>query len=389
MQTLNEMCSALVEERKGNERLRKLRSVTPVSSVEIISNGQKLLNFSSNDYLGLSQHPELKARAISFINKYGVGATASRLICGNIDAYQEIEAKLASLKGTESALILPTGFQTNLTVLPALTDTNSLILCDRYSHNSLLQGAQLSAARWSRYRHNDLRHLNERLIASEERQYSQRWILTESVYSMDGDSSDVDELIKIATSYGANLFIDEAHATGVLGENGMGLCAGRNEVAIAMGTFGKGLGSFGAYVACSQKMRDYLVNMCSGFIYSTGLPPPVLGAIDAALDLIPELSGQRLHLLELAEHVRQSLRKLGYDTGKSNTQIIPIILGDDAQATGLARHLEQNGILAPAIRPPTVETGTARIRLSLSAAHTMDHVNQLLTALRNWRALQN
>jgi len=385
MLTLSDRFSTALAERDKENRLRRLKSSSPLSAVEILLDGHRMLNFSSNDYLGLAQHPELKVRAALFAQQYGAGATASRLICGNLDIYETIESKLAALKGTEAALILPTGYQANASVLPALTDKNSFIVLDKYSHNSLLQGAQLSACDWKRYQHNDHLHLTQRLQAAASKSYSQRWIATESVFSMDGDRCDLDALSAIAAQNSACLYLDEAHATGVLGHQGMGLSVGKN-IHLVMGTFGKALGSFGAYIACSKVMRDYLLNYCGGFIYSTGLPPPVLGAIDAALDLVATMDGERAHLHRLADKLRAELQKLGLDTGGSTTQIVPIIVGEDDQAVQLSRHLEDKGIFAPAIRPPTVPAGTARVRVSLSAAHTDEHLEHLLEAIRAWHA---
>ena len=196
---------------------------------------------------------------------------------------------------------------------------------------------------------------------------------------MEGDQLDVPAWCNLAEEHNANLYIDEAHATGVLGQNGMGLTVGQKGVAMSMGTFGKGCGSFGAYVACTESMRDYLINFCPGIIYTTALPPPVVGAIDAALDLIPTMDRQRAALLSLADDLRNKIRQLGFDTGTSSTHIIPVIAGGEQQAISLARYLEENSIFAPAIRPPTVPPNTARVRFSLSLAHERGHIDRLIS----------
>jgi 8-amino-7-oxononanoate synthase len=377
--------SEILAQRLAGQRLRSLRPVTPLAGMLVECQGRTLVNFSSNDYLGLSQHSLLKERANQWLERYGAGCGASRLTTGNIDCYEELESKLAKLKGTESALILNSGFQTNLTVLAAVSYSESFILLDRYSHNSLLQGARLSEARWSRFRHNDLDDLQRRLGGKAAAAAGERWIVTESVFGMDGDRADIDALEQLARRNDAQLFIDEAHSTGVLGSNGMGLAAGKSGIDLIMGTFGKACGSFGSYVACSRLMRDYLINCCSGFVYSTGLPPPVLGAIDAALDLIPNMDKERSKLAQAADYVREQLQTLGYSTGASTTQIIPVIVGGDGEALVLSQHLEERGILALAIRPPTVPDGTARIRLSLSAAHTESQIEKLVDSFRSWK----
>ncbi len=377
--------SEILAQRLTGQRLRTLRSVTPLAGMLVECNGRTLINFSANDYLGLSQHPLLKERAIEWLQRYGTGCGASRLITGNLDCYEQLEIKLARLKGTESALILNSGFQTNLTVLSAVAFAESFLLLDRLSHNSLLQGARLSGARWARFRHNDLDDLQRRLAGTFAAAAKDRWIVTESVFGMDGDRADIEALVKLAQHQKAQLFVDEAHSTGVLGAGGMGLAAGHSAIDLIMGTFGKACGSFGSYIACSRLMRDYLINCCSGFVYSTGLPPATLGAIDAALDLIPGMEPERARLAQAAEYLRNQLKAMGFSTRASSTQIIPVIVGGDGDALGLSGHLEENGILAMAIRPPTVPQGTARIRLTLSAAHTDWQLEKLIESFRSWK----
>ena len=331
----------------------------------------------------MTKHPELKNRAIEFTHKYGVGLGASRLVSGNLNVYESLERKIAEFKGTEAALLLPSGYQTNTTVLAALGRKQTLIASDHENHNSITIGIQLSQGHWHRYKHNDVDHLQRLLQKSVD---SAKWIVSESVFSMDGDVGDINALSNLATEYDALVYIDEAHATGVLGPNGRGLCSKASGVAIVMGTFSKAFGSFGAYIACSKAMKQYLINFCAGLIYSTALPPPVLGAIEAALDLVPMMDRERAKLLERSARLRARLNKMGFSTGSSCTQIIPIIVGNDVDALSLARYLEDCAILAPAIRPPTVPEGEARIRLSLTAAHTDEHIDHLLSSLKRWQA---
>lgn len=386
MQDVLAQYAQLLSQRKDEGRLRALRSIMPGEGATILVNRRPLINFASNDYLGLSQHEHLKQRSIEYINRFGVGSTASRLVCGNLEPFEAVERKLASLKGTETALILPSGFQTNLTMIPALANgTETFIACDRLSHNSLLSGVQLSGAKWTRYQHNDTADLTRRFNEADER-FTKKWIITESVFSMDGDRVDMPALLAAARDANASLYVDEAHATGVLGQSGMGMCVGETGITAVMGTFGKALGSFGAYIACTQTLKDYLINFCSGLIYSTALPPAVLGAIDAALDVVPTMEKQRQVLLDNAEQFRAKLNHAGFDTGASSTQIIPVIVGSDDAALSLAQHLEDGGIFAPAIRPPTVPDDAARVRFSLSLLHSREHLERVLTLMRNWRA---
>jgi 8-amino-7-oxononanoate synthase len=373
------------DRRIQNRQLRQLRHVTPLNGVEVNINGRTMANFCSNDYLGLAMHPMLQERSIEFIEKYGTGATASRLICGNYDFYGQIESKLARLKQVEAALVLSSGFQANISVIPALADQNSLILSDQLNHNSLIQGARLSRCKVAVYRHNDLSHLEQLLEQNQDKGFSRIFIITESVFSMDGDMADIEGLVALAKKFNVFLIVDDAHATGVFGHQGMGLTCGQ-DIDLVIGTFGKAGGSFGAYLACSKKLCDYMINCCSGLIYTTALPPAVMGAIDAALELIPSMDTQRESLLANAEYLRNSLHEMGWQTGNSSTQIIPIMIGEESEALALSSWLEENRILISAIRPPTVPEGASRIRLSLSALHTRSHIDHVIDVMKQWHA---
>jgi 8-amino-7-oxononanoate synthase len=382
---------AYCEQRQAAHQFRRLVASEILPEGRVRRDGVSLINFASNDYLGLSQHPLLIERARECAARYGAGSTASRLITGNNPLHERIEAKLAAGKGTEAALVLASGYQANLTVLAALADSGVVgrpvtILADRLSHNSLLQGGLLGGAvgdtKLLRFHHNDAAHL-EILLRQQAEKNAQAIIVTESVFGMDGDCADLDALTTLAETYQAMLYVDEAHATGLYGPSGFGFCAAhKGRVDIAMGTFGKALGSFGAYIACSAAIRDYLVQRCGGLIYSTALPPMVLGAIDAALDLLPQLDHERAHLAAMAARLRKALQAQGWNCGASATHIIPVILGDEEAATNLSDHLREHGILAPAIRPPTVPRGTSRLRLSLSAAHKDDDIDHLIAAMK-------
>jgi 8-amino-7-oxononanoate synthase len=365
--------------RDAAKQHRQLRSITPLANACCEVDGRRMINFSSNDYLGLSQHPKLQLGAANFSSQYGSGSTASRLICGSLDCFSAVENKLARLKQVESILIFNSGFQANVSIIPALTDSDTLILSDSLNHNSIIQGISLAGCDKIIYDHNDLDHLEKLLEENNHRQ--RKLIVTESVFSMDGDQTDIDRLIAIAQEFNAILMVDEAHATGVLGHQGMGLTAGK-QVDVTVGTFGKAFGSFGAYIASSEKIRDYLINCCSGFVYTTALPPAILGAIDAALDLIPNMDEARRTLLDNASYLRNMLQQLGYNTGNSTTQIIPVVLGDESATLALSTKLEQAGILATPIRPPTVPEGESRIRLALSAAHSREQIDTLIEVFR-------
>jgi len=383
MHDLDSRLNAALDELDNLGRRRRLRAVEPLDCGRIRIDGRELINFSANDYLGLSRHPMVVERAREWASRYGAGAGASRLVTGHLAAIGAIEEKIAAAKGMEAALVLASGWQCNASVLPALLDRSlwgaePLVFADRLNHASLHLGCQVAGAKQHRFRHNDMTHLKE-LLHRTARETGPRFIVTESVFSMDGDIPDVDQLAAIAEEWDALLYIDEAHATGVLGTNGFGLSVGAH-VDVSMGTFSKAMGSFGAYVACSKAVREFLINKASGLIYATGLPPATLGAMDAAIDLVPTLGPARARLHAMGEHVRARFHEAGLDTGASCTQIIPVILGEEERTLRVAKRLEEQGLLGIAIRPPTVPTGTSRIRFSLSAAHSDTDIERLIHA---------
>ena len=370
-------------EARGRDGLRRgLTAISAPDARTIQVGPRRFINFASNDYLALRFHPALVERACAWTKTYGVGSGASRLVTGNLDLFPPIEAKIAKLKGKPAALIMASGFQANAAVLQALLDrqvlgAEPLVFADRLNHASMHFGCRAAGIDQIRYRHADANHLRE-LLQKHEDDARPRFILTESVFSMDGDVAPIAELVALAREYEACLVVDDAHATGILGPGGAGLSAGAD---IVIGTFSKALGGFGAYVACSTEMRYYLVNRCSGLIYSTALPPPVLGAIDAALDLVPDMEGDRTYVAQLAQHFRAEANARGYDAGASCTQIVPVIVGDNDAALTLSGKLRDAGLWATAIRPPTVPAGTARVRLAFTRALQASDIDLLLDAL--------
>jgi 8-amino-7-oxononanoate synthase len=361
---------------------RSLTGMAAPDAREIRVDGRSYLNFSSNDYLGLRFHPSLIARAMDWAEIHGVGAGASRLVTGNLESFDPIETKLARLKKKPACLVMASGFQTNAAVLQALLDRSvlgdePLVFADRLNHASMHFGCRAAGVRQIRYRHRDAAHLAE-LLSQYQGDNRPRFILSESVFSMDGDVAPLAEVAALARAHEACLIVDDAHATGILGEGGAGLSG---EADVVIGTLSKALGSFGGFVASSETVRDYLVNRCTGLIYSTALPPPVLGAIDAALDLLPGLDAARAHVAHLAERFRQGAAAAGLDTGASTTQIVPVILGSADAALAMSQRLREAGIWAASIRPPTVPAGAARLRLAFNAAHHDTDIDRLLDIL--------
>ena len=374
---LHERLAALAA--RGQRRFPRAAALRPGGRLS--RGGREAVDFSSNDYLGLALHPLLAERAADFAARLGAGSGASRLVTGTLDAHLELEARVAALKGAEAALVLASGWQANAALVPALVKAmpGAAVFTDRLVHASIHHGCAAAGVREIRFRHNDLAHLGELLARHADA--PARIVLTESVFSMDGDRADVAALGALAGRHDALLVVDEAHATGVLGPGGAGLTHGVAGVDIAMGTFSKALGGFGGYLACSAVMRDWLVNAAGGLVFSTALPPPVLGAADAALELVPQMDAERAHLAMLGERLRGGLARLGMDRCGSTTQIVPAIVGAEEDALRMSALLEDRGMVAAAIRPPTVPPGTSRLRIALRAGHSEGDVDALLAAL--------
>jgi 8-amino-7-oxononanoate synthase len=365
---------------------RKLKNFGFTSSpVHVTHQGRLLINFSGNDYLGLAQHPLLIERCGEYSRKWGVGAASSRMVTGNLPPFAVLEKQIAAALGKPAALIFGAGYQTNISVLEALLDVNvlgekPLVFCDRLAHVSMLSMTQHNAS-LIRFRHNDLDHL-QKLLEIKSHSSQPKFILVESIYSMDGDSAPLAEIISLAKTHNAFLYVDDAHAVGVYGKNGWGKAVEyARDIDVVMGTFSKGLGSFGGYIACSEMLRDYLTNKCRGFIYSTGTSPAVLGAIAGAIELLPTLENERKKLHANATRLRQFFQAQGLDCGHSNTHIIPWITGDAEKTLQLSKRLEQHGILAATIRPPSVSAGKCRIRFCLSSAHQDEDITALIEAI--------
>ena len=347
--------------------LRSLR-VRPATGGKFLRDGRSVLNFSSNDYLNLAGDERLKAAAIAAVGELGCSAAASRLMSGHLELHERLEGRLAAWVGQDAALVFGSGFLTNLGVLTTLARRGDTILADRLNHASLVDGARLSGARLLRYRHGDAGHLAELLGAAPA---GRRIIVTDSVFSMDGDVAPLAELADLARRHEALLVVDEAHALGVFGHGGGGLCGLLPGVRpdVIVGTLSKALGGYGGFAACSEAIRQLLVNRARSFLFSTALPPACLGAAMAALDIVGESDERGRTLLERAARFRGLLTGAGLDLAGSCCQIVPVLVGGNDAAVALSQRLEAEGILAVAVRPPTVPAGTARLRLSLTLAH--------------------
>ncbi len=351
-------------------------------------NGTEVILLCSNNYLGLANHPKIKQAAIQAVEKYGFGSGASRLVSGNMELHAELEQRLARFKGVEAALVFNSGYHANIGIISALVGRGDVIFSDKLNHASIVDACILSRAEVKRYPHRDLDTL-ERLLKNASRithHASRKLIVTDGVFSMDGDIVPLKGLSELADKYDCMLMVDDAHATGVLGANGKGTLEHfniDNPNIIQMGTLGKAFGCFGAYVAGSKKFVDYLINKARSFIYTTSLPPSTCAAGIAALDIVENEPQLRQDLWDRVVYFRTELKQAGFDTLKSETQIIPILIGEPENAVRISRDLLDKGIFTQAIRPPTVPEGTSRLRITLMANHSWDDLKYALEVIKH------
>jgi len=376
--------------RQELERLRReglYRRLSPISETgqgRVVINGKELLLFCSNDYLGLSTHPHLSRRSMEAIGRYGTSTGASRLVSGTNQLHCALEEEIARFKGKERALLFNSGYAANTGIISALVSEGDVIFSDRLNHASIIDGAILSRARLVRYRHRDMDDL--RSLLKKHRGTGRVLIVTDGVFSMDGDVAPLEALVSIREEFDALLMVDDAHATGVMGEKGRGSAhaAGvADRVDIQMGTFGKALGSFGAYVAASGTIVEYLLNRSRSFIFSTSLPPAVIAASLAAVELVqsPEGEEMRKRLEANRDRLVGQLAAAGLSTAPSTTQIVPVMVGDPHTTMEYARRLLDRGIFVQGIRPPTVPRGTSRLRCTVMATHTPQDIDRCAAAL--------
>jgi 8-amino-7-oxononanoate synthase len=368
---------------EGDGLMRRLRPGDRTGASTVWREGRDLINFSSNDYLGLSQHPAVLAGAERDLRK-AAGATASRLMAGTDFDYVALENAVAFFKGTEAALVFGSGYLANIGTIAALAGHGDAVFSDRLNHASIVDGMLLSGAAVRRYRHNDMEDLEQML--REHRGTGRKLIVTETLFGMDGDLAPLEQIVELKNRYGAALMVDEAHATGVLGPQGRGWAhelglAG--EVDVHMGTFSKALGVYGGYVATRATWAQYLVNTARSFVYTTALPPAVVGGVGAAIEMVIAADYLRERLKELTTLFREGLAAMGLGAGSSVSQIQPVVVGDSGEAVELGARLEELGILAVPIRPPTVPQGGARLRFSICATHTEDDIAAALKALES------
>jgi len=362
------------------------RRLTPIHSgvcpvVEMA--GRQILLFASNDYLGLAMHPEVIQASVEATQRFGAGSGAARLVSGSLPPHQELETALAEFKGTEAALTYSSGYLANIGTIPALIGQGGLILADRLCHASLIDGCRLSAADFRIYRHSDMSHLKSLLSAR--RQARRTLIVTDGLFSMDGDLAPLPELSRLAQAYEADLYIDDAHGTGVMGPHGRGTAEHFDleaSIPFQMGTLGKAFGSSGAYLAGSSTLIQYLMNTSRSFIFTTAPPPGTAAAATTAIQIMQREPERRARLWANRERLFTGLTQLGFSLSPSVSPIIPILVGSAETALSFARYLFTEGVYAPAIRPPTVPDATSRIRITVTSEHTPGHIEQALAAFQ-------
>jgi 8-amino-7-oxononanoate synthase len=377
---------ALAEEhRERRERAlwRTRQQLNSPQSVEVIRGSNRFLNFCSNDYLGLANHPRLKEAAVTASKTWGAGSGASHLVCGHQASHHRLEDELADFVGAQSALLFSTGYMANLAIPQSFLSRNDLLVQDKLNHASLIDSASLCRATFKRYRHNDINHLQKTLNTEK---YRRTLISVDAVFSMDGDQAPITQLSDIAEENQAVLLIDDAHGFGVLGEQGRGSYSANrlipNGPRLMLGTLGKALGSFGAFVAGDRVYIDHLKQFARTYTYTTALPPAVAEASRTALSILQDEPWRQEQLHQNIEYFRKCVADIGLELMSSQTPIQPLVLGDEKNALAASQILENMGIWVSAIRPPTVPADTARLRITLTAEHKREHIDQLLEGLQ-------
>ena len=357
---------------------RKLPVLGGANDSEVILDGKKVINLSSNNYLGFANHPRLKKAAIEAVEKYGAGAGAVRTIVGNMDIHEELEGLLAEFKREEAAFIYQSGFNCNAGTIQAITEKGDLIISDELNHASIIDGSRLSKADKTIYKHSDIDHL-EKVLKENRDKYNNILIITDGVFSMDGDIAKLPEIVELAEKYEAMTYVDDAHGSGVLGESGRGTVDHFNlhgRVDFSIGTLSKAIGVVGGYVAGSETMYEWLNHRARPVLFSTSLPPAAVGAIMEAIRILMESTEYTDRLWDNAKYFKSKLGKLGFDTGHSETPITPVIIGDEAKTMEFSRKLLENGVFVSGIVFPTVPRGTGRVRCMITAAHTKEQLDK-------------
>ena len=379
---MRERLSEILQDIKEKGNYRAIRYIKPLSATKILYNSKEHLNLCSNSYLSLHVHPDIINAARQAAKEYGSGTCSSRSVAGSIDLYEELEEEIAAYKGYGNALIFSNGYMANIGIISTLTDTGDTIFSDELNHSSLIHSTRLSRAKKVIYKHRDVNDLEKKI--RRDRGRGRKFIVTESIFSMDGDIVPLRDIFELKKKYDVHIMLDDAHGTGIFGEKGTGLeelfgLSGSMDVHMA--TFGKALGSFGAFVLADKVLLEYLVNRAKTFMYTTALPPSSLAASLAALRLIKMDISFKEELWENINYMRGSLIQAGFDLKESAGPIIPIVVGEDAKTIKMQEILMEKGLFLQAIRPPTVPEGTSRLRLTVVRGFARDEMNYAIETL--------
>ncbi|MDP2939194.1 MAG: 8-amino-7-oxononanoate synthase [Candidatus Omnitrophota bacterium] len=372
-----------MEKRKQQGLLRNLRLLEGEQEVRVKIDGRNVINFCSNNYLGLANDPRLKDAAIEAIKKYGLGSGASRLVCGNMVLHKKLEEKIAEFKNQEACLVFNSGYTANLGIISAIMDKDGIVFSDRLNHASIIDGIVLSRANFRRFPHNDMSALEELLNLNNNPK--KKLVVTDTVFSMDGDIASLPEIVKICQKNNALLMIDEAHATGIFGKMGGGVAQHfglKDEIDIQMGTLSKAMGCFGAFVCGKKDLIDYLINFSRAFIYTTSLPPSICASSIKAIEIIQLEPERRQRLWTNIKFLKEQLCNLGFNTLKSNSAIIPILIKNPILTMEFSQSLFEEGIFVQGIRPPTVARNESRLRITVTSKHCLEDLEFALEKLK-------
>ncbi len=361
---------------KNAGTFRKLATLQGANGPVVMLDGKEVINMSSNNYLGLATNEEMKKAAIEAVEKYGVGSGAVRTIIGNMDIHEKLEEKLAEFKREEATMVFQSGFNCNAGAIQAITSKGDLIISDSLNHASIIDGVRLSRADKAIFQHSDMEDL-EKVLKEKRENYKNCLIITDGVFSMDGDLAKLPEIVELAEKYNAMTYVDDAHGSGVLGENGRGTIDHFNlhgRIDFSIGTLSKAIGVIGGYVAGSKVMKEWLINRGRPILFSTSLPPAAIAAATKSVELLMESSEYTDRLWDNAKFFKEKLGKLGFNTGKSETPITPVIIGDEAKSLEFSQKLFDNGVFVSPIIFPTVAKGTGRVRCMISAAHSKENL---------------
>jgi glycine C-acetyltransferase len=373
-----------IEELKKQGVYRKLPIMSSASGAEVILNGKEVINLSSNNYLGFANHPRLKKAAIEAVEKYGVGAGAVRTIIGNMDIHEELETVLSKFKREESAFVYQSGFNCNTGTIQAITEAGDLIISDELNHASIIDGSRLSKAKKMIYKHSDMNSL-EMVLKENRDKYRNILVITDGVFSMDGDIAKLPEIVSLAEKFEAMTYVDDAHGSGVLGESGRGTVDHfklHGRVDFTIGTLSKAIGVIGGYVAGSETMYEWLSHRARPALFSTSLPPAAVGAITEAIRMLTESTEYTDKLWDNANYFKAKMGELGFDIGHSQTPITPVMIGDESKTMEFSRKLLNKGVFVSGIVFPTVPVGTGRLRCMVTAAHTKEQLDRACDAFK-------